>query len=70
MSPDAKNTVTVVETANSIAPDLVAPEIYGHHKSEVRLGRRYWFFESPEGRSAFVRAVGEGAFRRAPSDRN
>jgi hypothetical protein len=41
-------------TGCSVRPELILPEVYGHHRSEVRRdGNRHWWFTDPRGRDQF-----------------
>ena len=55
--------VEMVETSNTVCPDLV-PSEFGLHKSFVKNARRYWTFEQPEVVERFMTRVEAGHFRR------
>lgn len=54
----------LAETETAICPDLVPHMVYGHHRSFVFEGIRYWGFMSKFGMKRFKRAVEDGHFRR------
>ncbi len=67
MSIVAKEFQHVVYTDNKVCPDLVDPEIYGHHSSKVLNKVRIWRFESETGSKQFQNAVDNGFFQRTAS---
>lgn len=43
-----------VVTGCSVRPEVILPEVYGQHRSEVRRdGNRHWWFDRPEGAAQF-----------------
>lgn len=58
------NTFTV-ETDREVKPDLVKPEIYGHHASYINeiSGKRKWLFDEKMGYDKFLQDVANGMFR-------
>lgn len=53
----------VTKTNVAIRPELVKPEIYGHHRSFVVDGERHWGFMSKFGMKHFKEACSNGSFR-------
>jgi len=51
-------------TSTDVCPDLVAVADYGHHRSLLSDGKRYWVFEEEAGRDLFLIHEQQGKFRR------
>lgn len=62
-----------IVTDCTVCPDLVDPNMYGHHSSEVRPGKpntRLWKFANGIMAKKFVMMVNAGKFRRETKKEN